>query len=171
MFLLLPTVNISQLIVEGAKLQLKSPSIYTVGYFRIGYPGGDIDKSKGVCTDVVVRAVRHAGFDLQKLIHEDAKKSPKAYARIDKLDTNIDHRRVPNQAVYFARHGRKLELRSDWKPGDFVWWKLDNGLDHIGVLSDRRGASGNYLVIHNIRMTAEEDVLGKWKIVGHYRWK
>ncbi len=169
MYFLHPLGDVASKIVEGARLQLVEPAAYTVGYFKLGYPNGDIPRSKGVCTDVVIRSLRHAGFDLQKLIHDDAKANRAAYPRIQKLDTNIDHRRVPNQAVYFTRNQKRLSLFA-WRPGDIVWWKLPNGLDHIGVLSDRRGQSGELMVIHNIRTTAEEDVLNKWKIVGHYRW-
>jgi len=94
--------------------------------------------------------------------------------RESKPDSNIDHRRVPNLIHFFRTYGRKLTTDataiSAWRPGDFVFWKLANGLDHCGVISDRKNAQGVPLVIHNISKTAEEDVLGSWKIVGHYRY-
>lgn len=166
-------------IVEGARRQLDWGTVYDNRYVKLSYPGGDLPKDRGVCTDVVVRALRHAGYDLQKLIHEDMKRDWKAYPRysgLSKPDRNIDHRRVPNQRVFFTRHGVKLTTsttslhRRHWKPGDFVTWKLDSGLDHIGVLSDRVGPSGWPMVVHNLSTTLEEDVLRSWQITGHYRY-
>lgn len=169
----------SDKIVAGARLQLSWGTVYDGRYVKLSYPGGDVPKERGVCTDVVVRALRHAGHDLQKLIHEDMKVAWDAYPRypgVTKPDRNIDHRRVPNQRVFFRRHGRTLTIetfpgkRAEWKAGDFVSWKLDSGLDHIGVLTDRRGASGWPMAIHNLSTTLEEDVLLSWKITGHYRY-
>jgi len=162
-------------ILDGAKRQLRNPAQYTGAYYKIPYPNGDVPADRGACTDVIVRALRHAGYDLQKLIHEDSKRV--TYPRIGaKRDRNIDHRRVPNQRKYFERFGTSHTLKAGaadlaaWKPGDFVLWKLDNGLDHIGIISDRRTAQRVPYVIHNIWQTAEEDVLTKWKIVGHFRF-
>ena len=87
-----------------------------------------------------------------------------------KLDPNIDHRRVKNMAVFFQARRASLPINSDWKPGDIVYWKLFGGLDHIGLLTDTKGPSGNFKVIHNMSKPLEEDVLGSWKIVGHYRF-
>jgi uncharacterized protein YijF (DUF1287 family) len=158
------------LILEGAKRQLQTPAIYTPGYFKIAYPGGDLPANKGVCTDVVIRALRHAGTDLQKAIHTDMAK--RTYPRREKKrDSNIDHRRVPNQMFWLDRFATKLPLDRDWKPGDLVYWKLNNGLDHCGIVSDRLNDRRQPYVIHNIWQTAEEDVLTEWKIVGHYRLK
>src|SRR5687768_9589025 len=88
----------AQSIIDGALAQLGTK--YTTGYFSIDYPNGDLPPDQGVCTDVVVRALRTAGYDLQKLMHEDMKanfgKYPKRYG-LSKPDPNIDHRRVPNQ--------------------------------------------------------------------------
>lgn len=171
----LPTVP--ERIVEGARKQLAWGTVYDNAYYRIPYPNGDLPKTKGVCTDVVIRALRHAGFDLQRLIHEDMKLAWKAYPRyagLNKPDRNIDHRRVPNQRVFWKRHG--LVLTTDpnnkraWKPGDIVTWKLDNGLDHTGVLTDQLNRKGLPYVVHNLGTTLEEDVLEAWKITGHYRY-
>jgi len=165
------------LILAGAKGQLVHPAQYTPGYFFIGYPGGDLPASKGVCTDVVVRSFRHAGYDLQVMVHEDMKRHLLSYPRHGaKADPNIDHRRVPNLVHYLSKYGKRLTIAVTpatlpaWHAGDVVFWILPNGLDHCGVVSDRKDAKGIPLVIHNISQTAEEDVLCTWKIVGHYRY-
>jgi len=170
-------VSAASKIVAGAKIQAKEAAVYTTGYYKISYPDGDIERSKGVCTDVVIRALRHAGYDLQSLIHRDMQKRFKTYPRREKQpDWNIDHRRCPNQIWYFKTYGKTLtnlvtaDTLKHWRPGDIVYWKLDSGLDHTGVLSDRRNQNGIPLVIHNLGRCAEEDVLQDWKIVGHYRF-
>lgn len=128
---------------------------------------------------MVVRAYRRAGIDLQKLIHEDIAANPSAYptyANTKKPDPNIDHRRVPNQAVFFRRKGFSLSKSAEnpnlWEPGDIVDWKLPGGRDHTGVLTDKLDPQGFPYVVHNIGQgPREEDVLrtGTWKISGHYR--
>lgn len=155
------------LVLEGAKLQLANPAQYTQEYFSIPYPGGDPPADKGACTDVVVRALRHAGHDLQQLVHEDARRV--SYPRIRKRDRNIDHRRCPNLVRFFSRFGRAAPLDRDFRPGDVVFWKLPGGLDHVGVVSDTV-VGDRPKVIHNIWQTAEEDVLNKWPVVGHFRY-
>ncbi|RYG24118.1 DUF1287 domain-containing protein [bacterium] len=162
-------------IVEGALMQAREGADYTTGYFKIPYPGGDIERSKGVCTDVVIRSLRHAGYDLQKLIHEDMRQNFRRYPRREsRPDSNIDHRRCPNQMAFFRRFGRTLtnvvspQSLQHWRPGDIVYWKLPNGLDHTGVLTHNVNARGEPLVVHNIGRCMEEDVLTKWKIVGHF---
>lgn len=164
-------------IVTAARIQASEHASYTPGYFRLRYPNGDLPRNQGVCTDVVIRALRGAGFDLQKLIHEDIKRHFSLYPRREAHpDSNIDHRRVPNQMCFFKRFGKTLTLKADpahrsgWKPGDFVYWKLPSGLDHAGVLSDRTGPSGFPMVVHNLSVCAEEDVLTAWKIQGHFRY-
>ena len=164
-------------IVAAARAQVGEGAVYTVGYFHIGYPNGDLPRSQGVCTDVVIRALRGAGYDLQKLIHEDISRHFESYPRREAHpDSNIDHRRVPNQIHFFKRFGTALTKsvdashRSEWRPGDLVYWKLPSGLDHAGVLSDRLGASGLPMVIHNLAVCREEDVLGAWTIQGHFRF-
>ena len=158
-------------IVAGALVQVREGAAYTTGYVRLAYPNGDLPRSQGVCTDVVVRALRAAGYDLQRLVHEDMRIRFATYPRREaRPDANIDHRRCPNQAWFFRRHGRTLPLDRGWQPGDIVYWKLPNGLDHTGVLSDRLNARGLPYVVHNISRCAEEDVLTAWKVVGHYRY-
>lgn len=169
--------NVTREVVAGALIQAREAATYDPSYRSIPYPNGDIPRSKGVCTDVVIRAYRHAGIDLQRLIHEDMQRHFTAYPRRGKrTDTNIDHRRVPNQAYFFRTRGRTVSTatsgaaRASWKPGDIVCWKLDNGLDHIGVLSDKIGQSGLPMVVHNLSVCREEDCLSEWRIVGHYRY-
>jgi len=126
-----------------------------------------------------VRAFRGAGIDLQKLVREDMRANWAAYPRypgVQAPDTNIDHRRCPNLMRFFERKGRSITLSlseealPDWLPGDVVFWKLNNGRDHVGIVSDRKNPRGLPLAIHNISTPAEEDVLTKWKIVGHFRY-
>jgi hypothetical protein len=149
-----PAASAADLIVAGARAQVGEGAIYTPGYFKIGYPNGDLPRDKGVCTDVVIRALRHAGLDLQKLIHQDMRKRFITYPRRERRpDSNIDHRRCPNQIWFLKKYGRTLTVKvgpttvAQWKPGDIVYWKLDNGLDHTGVLTDRRNSKGEPWVI------------------------
>jgi uncharacterized protein len=172
------TATVAQKILEGAKTQATERTSYSPGYVKLSYPGGDLPRNRGVCTDVVIRALRNASIDLQKVIHEDMKSNFAVYPQkwgLKKPDSNIDHRRVPNHICYMTRHCTKLGIEVNaktletWKPGDLVYWKLDNGLDHCGVISDQRNAAGVPLVIHNISECCEEDVLQKWKITAHFR--
>ncbi len=164
-------------IVEGAREQLSWGTVYDNRYVKLKYPNGDLPRNRGVCTDVIVRALRHAGYDLQKLMHEDMKLAWKQYPRYPgngKPDKNIDHRRVPNHRVFWKRFGSVLsvdtKLKAQWKPGDFVTWRLNSGLDHTGILSDKRNGKGLPYAIHNLSTTLEEDVLESWVITGHYRY-
>lgn len=167
-------------LVAAARAQVGVTTIYDPAYVRIAYPDGDVSADRGVCADVIVRAFRADGIDLQKLVHDDMTAHFRAYPQTWRLrgpDTNIDHRRVPNLETYFRRHGDALPITaqaSDYRAGDVVSWRLPNGLAHIGIVSDRLVAvdSGGPLVIHNIgNGTQEENVLFAWKIVGHFRWK
>lgn len=160
-------VRSANAVFQGALRQLEKPARYDARYQRISYPGGDVPVDRGACADVVVRALRFAGQDLQQLIHRDSQRC--VYPGIKTRDPNIDHRRVFNQEVYFRRHAQVLTATDPWLPGDIVSWRLPNGQGHIGVVSDRKNAKGDPLVIHNIRETAEDDVLRSWKIVGHFR--
>ncbi|AIE86747.1 DUF1287 domain-containing protein [Fimbriimonas ginsengisoli] len=164
-------------VVEGAKLQLVSPAAYCPDYIRIPYPGGDVPPAKGACVDVVIRALRYVARDLQVLIHDDMARRGRHYPRVEAhRDTNIDHRRVPNQIYFFSKYGRPVSTSTEprflagWRPGDLVYWKLPNGLDHCGVISDRIGPRGRPLVIHNLAQTVEEDVLDRWRITAHFRY-
>lgn len=164
-------------LVEAARSQIGITVRYDGSYTRIPYPGGDIPPDRGVCTDVIVRAYRHLGVDLQVLIHEDMLRAWGSYPRLWRLagpDSNIDHRRVPNLSTFFSRHAQALPVSSDpraFLPGDVVTWRLPSELPHIGIVSDRRSESGVPLVIHNIGAGArEEDILLLFTVTGHYRY-
>jgi len=150
---------------------------YDPMYTKMAYPNGDVARDRGVCTDVVIRAFRAVGIDLQQKVHEDMSRNFAAYPHrwgLAKPDSNIDHRRVPNLQKWFERQRRSLPVTTkaaDYRAGDVVSWKLDNGLDHVGVVSAKRGGEGRPLVVHNIgRGAQEEDVLFAWTLTGHYRW-
>jgi len=154
------------------------PSIvYDSRYVQIRYPGGDVPKKRGVCADVVVRAYRRMGIDLQVLIHEDMQRHFSAYPQMWHLhrpDPNIDHRRVYNLAAFFRRHGVTLPCSTraqDYHPGDIVVWNVCN-LGHIGIVSSRRNESNTcYLMVHNIGAgQVLEDMLFSYPIQGHYRY-
>jgi uncharacterized protein YijF (DUF1287 family) len=150
---------------------------YDGSYRRIGYPGGDVPQNVGVCTDVVVRSYRGLGIDLQRLVHEDMEASFSSYPPLWGLaqpDSNIDHRRVPNLQTFFRRHGVVLptsQEAGDYAAGDLVTWMLPGNLPHIGIVTDRRTASGRPLIAHNIgRGPQLEDMLFEYEITGHFRY-
>lgn len=152
---------------------------YEPAYVRIPYPGGDVPADTGVCTDEVIRAYRAVGVDLQKEVHEDMVANFAAYPRkwkwgLGHADSNIDHRRVPNLMVFFQRKGESLPITTqaqDYSPGDLVTYDLGENVPHIGIVVDRKGSSGRYMVVHNIGQGPKmEDVLFDWKITGHYRY-
>jgi uncharacterized protein YijF (DUF1287 family) len=166
-------------IVKAARSQIGKTLSYDPSYVGLAYPGGDIPIKKGVCTDVVIRALRDGyKMDLQKLVHEDMKAEFSAYPSIwglKKPDHNIDHRRVPNLKTYFNRRGFSMAVTrkvKDYLPGDFVTCKVGRNLAHVMVVSDRKTSGGVPLVIHNIGSgVREEDRLFKFPITGHYRIK
>jgi uncharacterized protein YijF (DUF1287 family) len=150
------------------------------GYRRIAYPMGDVPANVGVCADVVVRAYRRVGIDLQKLVHEDMERSfflyPKTWG-LHAPDSNIDHRRVLNLRVFLARHGTVLKITTDpkdYKPGDLVTWNLDpaGSTPHIGIVMPRRSRDGKRpLILNNLGQgQIYEDILFAYKITGHYRY-
>jgi len=151
---------------------------YDPAYVRLDYPGGDVPQETGVCSDVIVRAFRKAGIDLQKKVHEDMNAAWSAYPQRwgnARPDSNIDHRRVLNLMTFFARQGKALPTtttRDDYLPGDIVAWDLGAGVPHIGIVSNLVAESPkHFLIIHNIGAgTKAEDVLFNWKITGHYRY-
>lgn len=166
-------------ILESAVEQTSVTKTYDPAYVVIPYPMGDVPMEKGVCTDVVVRAFRRAGVDLQKAVHEDMAGNFSAYPRkwnLPKPDANIDHRRVPNLQTFFTRRGKSLAITAEaenYQPGDVVAWDLDGkGMTHIGIVSNiYNETTKRYLIIHNIGGgTKTEDVIFDWKIIGHYRY-
>ncbi len=165
-------------LLAAALEQTSRPGTYDGSYRRIGYPGGDVPSGVGVCTDVVIRAYRKVGVDLQVKVHEDMKRAFRAYPALwglSRPDPNIDHRRVPNLQTYFRRVGAEVAVTrpvEDYHPGDLVTWMLPGNLPHIGLVAGTRtGASGRPLVIHNIgRGPQVEDMLFTYPITGHYRY-
>ena len=166
-------------IVSSARAQVGKTTIYDPAYVRLGYPGGDVPIDRGVCTDVVVRALRDAlGMDLQKLVHDDMTAAFSKYPKIWGLrnpDRNIDHRRVPNLRCYFRRKGFSIAAtkdKRDYLPGDLVTCTVPPNRPHIMIVSDRKTEEGLPLVIHNIgRGAAEEPGLFAFPVTGHYRIK
>ena len=163
----------SQQIVLDARQQIGQTLYYDPAYTTLKYPMGDVPMIKGVCTDVIIRALRLQGVDLQKLIHEDMKKNFAVYPKkwgLKSTDRNIDHRRVPNIMTYFQRQGYEIKDKN-YKAGDIVTWDLGKGLTHIGIISDKTTLlSKTPLVIHNIGYgTQQTDILHEYKIIGHYR--
>ncbi|HUF62653.1 MAG TPA: DUF1287 domain-containing protein [Verrucomicrobiales bacterium] len=164
-------------IVDAARAQIGKTVRYDPGYRALDYPNGDVPIEMGVCTDVVVRALRTGfGMDLQKLVHEDMKRNFSRYPQkwgLKRADKNIDHRRVPNLQAYFKRSGWELEISKDpqdYRPGDLVTCIVPLNLAHIMIVSTRTNAEGRPFVIHNIGAgTQEEDRLFDFKITGHYR--
>jgi uncharacterized protein YijF (DUF1287 family) len=164
----------------GAKktLLLRSPYIDT--YRDLPYPGGDVPRNEGVCTDVIVRALRNAGYDLQRLVYEDAQRAPKSYPGIIKRDKNIDHRRVRNLLVYFKRHFTSLDANASsqtslFLPGDIVLFNTYGNAfpDHIGIVSNTLGPSGLPLVINSWTVgyvTAEMDLLANVPTTHRFRF-
>lgn len=163
-------------LVRSAREQVGVTLGYDPRYQRLSYPGGDVPKETGVCTDVVIRALRAQRIDLQKEVHEDMRAHFSAYPKnwgLSRPDRNIDHRRVPNLMVFFKRRGYALPVSSNasaYRPGDIVTWDLGRNTPHIGVVSDRKTAGGEPLIIHNIGAgTREEGGLFAYRITGHYR--
>lgn len=160
-----------QKLVEDARSQIGVTRYYDAAYTKLDYPLGDVPKVKGVCTDVVIRALREQKLDLQQLIHEDMRQNFARYPKkwgLKSTDRNIDHRRVPNIATYFTHKG--YAVSGEFLAGDVVTWDLGKGQTHIGIVSDRKTAAGVPLIIHNIgRGTQEEDILHRFKLTGHFR--
>jgi hypothetical protein len=165
-----------QRLLEGAHAQVGVTLYYDGSYRPITFPGGDVPLERGVCADVLVRAYRSAGIDLQALVHRDMQRAFEEYPRqwgLSRPDPNIDHRRVANLVTFFRRHGEVLPLSSrpeEYEPGDIVTWRLPSGRPHIGLVSDR-SRGGRPLVIHNLRTGVKvEDTLFSYPVTGHYRY-
>jgi uncharacterized protein len=159
-------------LIAAARRQIGVTLSYDPAYSPLSFPGGDVNRAKGVCTDVLIRAYRDAfGIDLQSLINAEMKQSFAAYPKrwgLRTTDRNIDHRRVPNLQTFFARRGAARPLSSDpaaWRVGDIFTSLVGGTLPHIGIVS------GPGRIIHNIgRGTREEMALFDHKLTGHYRW-
>ncbi len=168
-------------LVTSARKQIGVTVSYDPAYTALAYPNGDVPDDRGVCTDVVVRAMRAGlGKDLQKLLHEDMRGNFAVYPKnwgLSRPDKNIDHRRVPNLKTWFKRQSYQLPLTAardpaKFLPGDLVTCTVPPHLPHIMIVSDRKSAAGVPLVIHNIGGgTREEDRLFEFPLTGHYRVK
>ena len=167
-----------QQLADSAETLALDHVIYDPSYYSIQYPNGDVPSDKGVCTDVVIRAYRKMGIDLQKEVHQDMKTNFRLYPKnwgLETTDRNIDHRRVPNLMKFFERHGETLTTSTapqDYLPGDIVCWNLGGATTHIGLVTDQRSTDGlRFKVVHNIgRGQVIEDMLFDYKIIGHYRY-
>ncbi len=165
-------------LAAAAAAQVGRTVRYDAAYAVIGYPGGDVPIDRGACSDVVIRAFRSMGVDLQVGVHKDMTGAWSAYPHLWGLsepNTNIDHRRVPNLRVYFKREGRAVRITdrgADYWPGDVVTWVTANRNPHIGIVTSRLAPDGSrYLIVHNHGEGARvEDKLFAWRITGHYRW-
>ena len=165
-------------LVQAARTQIGVTRIYDGSYQKIAFPDGDVPMIRGVCTDVVIRAYRQLGVDLQVLVHEDMKRAWAAYPKtwgLRETDPNIDHRRVPNLATFLKRHGQALPVGKDpaaFRPGDIVTWQLPSGVPHIGIVDAERSPRGVPLVVHNVgEGTRLEDRLFEYRLTGHYRYR
>lgn len=166
--------------LSDAAIELtKTKTEYDPSYFVIDYPNGDIPAHLGVNADVVIRAYRKVGIDLQKEVHEDMLKNIAAYDieqwSQTEPDTNIDHRRVPNLKVFFSRNGIELPIDQNnetYKVGDIVIWLMDKNKLHIGIVTDEKSPYGTPLVVHNSTSGQRlQNVLFHFEIIGHYRYK
>ncbi|HEX8295703.1 MAG TPA: DUF1287 domain-containing protein [Chthoniobacteraceae bacterium] len=169
----------TQKLLAAARAQIGKTLSYDPAYVKLSYPGGDVPEERGVCTDVVVRAFRGVGIDLQKEVHEDMTKSWSAYPKLWDLrrpDPNIDHRRVPNLMTFFKRQGKSLPVTTDpadYRAGDLVTCLVPPRLPHIMIVSDAPSPEDpkRRLVIHNIGRGAQlEDRLFAFQLTGHYRF-
>ena len=168
----------AQALIQAAVAQTSTRVTYDGSYRRIPYPGGDVPANIGVCTDLIVRAYRSVGVDLQVRVHEDMKVAFSSYPQLwnlSRADPNIDHRRVPNLQTYFRRRGAQLSISrvaGDYLPGDMVTWILPGNLPHIGLVTEQRSPDGErLLIVHNIGRGPEiEDMLFGYPISGHYRY-
>ena len=171
--------NFFKKLSDAAITLTAQPVTYDPQYFVINYPNGDVPADKGVCTDVVIRAYRKLGIDLQKEVHTDMVSFFSLYPHLWGLqhtDTNIDHRRVPNLMRFFERQNAAVTISTnaaDYLPGDIVCWDLGKGITHIGIVVDRKSADGKRnCIVHNIgggQVLA--DCLFNFTIIGHYRFK
>jgi uncharacterized protein YijF (DUF1287 family) len=148
-------------VLIGAKKEVLNAESYTAeaeDYISMKYPGGDVPRNIGVCTDVIVRAVRNSGWDLQKELHEDIRRTKAAYPMVKGTgDASIDQRRVGTLLPYFKRHweqhsAKLADPKDPWRPGDVIFMDTfpnKSGPDHIGIVSDRVDDQGLPLIVNN----------------------
>lgn len=153
--------------VLGARKDAKNRPKYVDKYYDDAYP----PDNEGVCTDVIWRAFKNAGYNLREMVDYDIKNNPEEYPKIKDRDSNIDFRRVSNLKIFFNRHAISLTIDTKetdkWQPGDIVIFENK----HIGIISDKRNIKGVPFVLHNNgQLNREEDFLNKMKITAHYRF-
>jgi uncharacterized protein YijF (DUF1287 family) len=162
-------------VLLGAKKLTHNKAQYIERYVTIKYPGGDVPRTEGVCTDTVVRAIRNAGIDLQKEVHEDIVAAPRAYPMVTKVDASINHRRVKTVLPWFKRHWLTLPAGERYLPGDVVFFDTfpsKPGPDHLGVVADTVGPRGLPMVINNWTdgaVDAEMELLSWVPVTHHFR--
>lgn len=185
LFLLLTSGSVSgqtdfyKQLSDSAMVLTKENVHYDPSYFQLAYPNGDVPSDKGVCTDVIIRAYRKLGIDLQKEVHEDIQANFENYPTnwgLTRPDKNIDHRRVLNLMTFFSRQGTIKSISQDpkdYQSGDIVCWNLGGGITHIGIVSRKKSTDGQrFLIIHNIGSgQVSEDMLFDYKIIGHYKYE
>jgi uncharacterized protein YijF (DUF1287 family) len=163
-------------VLLGAKKLVVNGARYLERYVALTYPDGDVPRTEGVCSDTVIRALRNAGLDLQRELHEDLARAPAAYPMVERVDASINHRRVRTLLPWFVRHWRSLPRGSRYRPGDVVFFDTfpaRPGPDHLGVVSDRDGPSGLPMVVNNWAegaSDAELDLLSWVPVTHHFRW-
>ena len=168
--------NFEDKLSDAAISLTKDKVQYDPAYLSLKYPNGDVPADKGVCTDVIIRAYRKLGIDLQKEVHEDMQDNFEAYPKnwhLRKTDTNIDHRRVPNLMTFFTRKGEKKTVTNDpenYHYGDIVTWDVSSNLPHVGILINQKSADKKrYLVVHNVGRGQEiSDCLFAYTLTGHF---
>ncbi|MEO1329860.1 MAG: DUF1287 domain-containing protein [Pseudomonadota bacterium] len=172
-----PSADFARRLSDAAISRTERRVFYDGGYRRIAYPMGDVPDHLGVCTDLVIRAYRAVGVDLQQLVHEDMSRAFRRYPQawgLSRPDTNIDHRRVLNLERFFERQNAALRVSDDpraYRAGDLATYRVAGGRPHIGVVTHRRGWTGRPLVAHNIGLGPQlEDFLFAYPIIGHYRF-
>jgi uncharacterized protein YijF (DUF1287 family) len=170
----------TQTLLKTAQERTETSVRYDGSYVGLSYPNGDVNTHTGVCTDLVIRAYRGMGIDLQQKVHEDMRENFALYPSkriwgLSRPDSNIDHRRVPNLQTYFTRYGQTLAISqnaADYKAGDIVTWMLTGNLPHIGIVANERSNDGlRPLIFHNIGLgPVLDDSLFEFAITGHYRY-
>ena len=155
-------------IMLGARQDAENKPRYKSEYYNDAYPPDNI----GVCTDVVWRAFKAAGYDLRAMVSKDIEANVNQYPNVQKPDSNIDFRRVKNLRVFFDKYATVLTTDTQdieqWQPGDIV---IFNNNTHIGIVSDKRNYDGQPYIIHNGgQPNREEDYLKRCEVVAHYRF-
>lgn len=170
-----PASERAQTLIAAVRDQMREFVFYDGSYAKIAYPGGDVPSGRGACTDVLIRAYRALGLDLQQLVHEDMLANFADYPQrwgLKAPDANIDHRRVPNLARFLERHGQTLPLSQDatgYLPGDIITVTPQ----HIALVSDRRvrGHTNQLVILQNNGFGVREDLQDLPPLTGHFRYQ